>query len=187
MGNRPGPSILLGYVFAGAAVLVQGPRLFLTTLAAGRLPVSPDAEKLLLSVAAVATAVVLTGGNIYLAHAALTAPRWRISLVIAWALVLGASAGLVAPGIAGGLANRELHEVVGSPGLRGAWALLAALAHELTAAGCILAAVANSRPQGSGSDPFLCQGCGRAFATKQARGGHQRSCPARGLALPASR
>jgi hypothetical protein len=189
MGNSPASSIRPGHVLAGAALLVQGPRLLLTTLAADRLQVSPNTEQLLLSVVALATTFVLTGGGTYLAHAALTAPRWRIALGIVWALVLGATAGLVAPAIAGGLANQELHEVVGSPGLRRAWALLAALAHELTAAGCILAEVAKSRPQppGSGSDPFLCQGCGRAFASKQARGGHQRSCPARGLALPASR
>jgi len=177
MGNTPGPFIRLGYVLVGAAFLVEGPRLLLTTLAAGRRPVSPDTEQLLLSVAAVAMAVVLMGGLTYLAHAALTAPRWRIALGIAWALILSASAGL------------ELHEVVSAPGLRLVWALLAALAHELTATGCILAVVASSRPQppGNGSDPFLCQGCGRAFASKQARGGHQRSCPTRGLALQASR
>jgi Kef-type K+ transport system membrane component KefB len=158
MGNAPVPFIRLGYFLAGAAFLVQGPRLILTTLAAHRLPVTPDTEQLLLSVAAVATAVILTGGGIYIAHAALSALRWRLALGIAWVLVLSASAGLVAPAIAGGLANQELHEVIGSPGLRQAWALLAALAHELTAAGCILAAVASSRPR-----------------------------PARGLALPASR
>lgn len=173
MGNSPATSIRLGYVLVGAAFLVEGSRLVLAKLSAGRRPVSPDTEQLLLAVAAVAMAVVLMGGVTYLAHAALTAPRWRIALGITWALVLGASAGL------------ELHEVVSAPGLRLAWALLAALAHELTAAGCILAAVASSRPQPSGS--VICQGCGRAFASKQARGGHQRSCPARGLALPASR
>ena len=160
----------LGYVLVGAAFLVQGSRLVLTTLAAGRRPLSPDTEQLLLIVAALAMAVVLTGGVTYLAHAALTAPRWRIALGIAWALVLGASAGLVAPAIAGDLANQEL---------------LAALAHGLTATGCILATVASSRPRPPGS--VICQGCGRAFASKQARGGHQRSCPARGLAFPAAR
>ena len=158
MGNSPAPSIRPGYVLAAAAFLVQAPLLLLTTLAAHRLPVSPDTEQLLLSVVALAKAVILTGGGIYIAHAALSAPRWRPALGITWVLVLSASAGLVAPAIAGGLANQELHEVISSPGLRQAWAILAALAHELTAAGCILAAVAKSRPR-----------------------------PARGLALPASR
>lgn len=179
MGNAPGPSVRLGYVLAGAALLVQGPRLLLMTPA-----VSPNAELLLSTVASVAMAVVLTGGNLYLIHAALTAPRWRIALAIAWALVVGVSTLLIAPGIAGGLTDQKLHQVVGSPGLLPAWAILVALAHHLAAAGCILAAVASSRPQGIG--PFPCQGCGRAFATRQARGGHQRSCAARGLALPAS-
>ncbi|HVG07188.1 MAG TPA: hypothetical protein VNM67_05740 [Thermoanaerobaculia bacterium] len=172
MGNPPAPSIRLGYLLVGATFLVEVSWLVLTTLAAGHRPVSPDTEQLLLIVAAVAMAVVLTGGNLYLTHAALTAPRWRIALGIALVLVLGASGGLVAPAIAGGF--------VSATGLRPAWALLAALAHLLTAAGCILAEVAKSRPRSLGN--VLCQGCGRAFASKQARGGHQRSCPAR---LPA--
>ena len=178
MGNSPAPSIRL---VLGAAFLVEVSWLLLTTLAAGRRPASPDTEQLLLVVAAVAMAVVLTGGNFCLTQAALTAPRWRIALGITLALLLGASAGLVVPALTGGF--------VSATGLGPAWALLAALTHKLTATGCILAAVASSRPQppGGGSDSFPCQGCGRAFATKQARGGHQRSCPARCLALPASR
>jgi hypothetical protein len=134
-----------GYTLAGAAFLVQAPRLVLTILAADRLAVSLAAERALLTIAAVGTALVLTGGGIYLAHAALTAPRWRLPLGLAWTLVLTATAGLVAPAIAGGLAGRELHDILGSPELRSAWAVLASLAHELTAAGCMLAAAATSR------------------------------------------
>ena len=134
----------LGTVLAAAAILVQAPRLVLTILAADRLPVAEQAEQILLSVAAMGTAVAVTGGGIYIAHAALTAPRWRLALGIAWLLVLTASAGLVAPAIAARLAGQELHEVVNSPALRAAWAVLAALAHELTAAGCMLAAAASS-------------------------------------------
>lgn len=92
MGNAPGPSTRLGYVLAGAALLVQVPRLLLMTPA-----VPPEAELLLSGVAAVAMAVVLTGGNLYLLHSALTAPRWRIALAVAWALVVGVSTVLVAP------------------------------------------------------------------------------------------
>ena len=208
----------LGPVLAGAAILVQAPRLVLTFLAADRLAVGPDTEQILLSVAAIGTAVVLTGGGVYIASAALTAPRWRLALGVAWALVLTASAGLVAPAIAGRLADQDLHEVVSAPGLRRAWAVLAALAHELTAAGCMLAAAAASHREGSedlelrlyserdaaveraeqaerelsalratlgaapselasNPQPFACERCGRSFRTKQARSGHQRTCP----------
>lgn len=210
----------LGTVLAAAAILVQAPRLVLTILAADRLPIAAQAEQILLSVAALGTAVAVTGGGIYIAHAALTAPRWRLPLGIAWLLVLTASAGLVSPAIAARLADQELHEVVSSPALRAAWAVLAALAHELTAAGCMLAAAAGSRSQSSeelelrlyaerdaaveraqraelalsqsssalsgaaselasAAEPVLCEGCGRTFPSKQARAGHQRTCPSR--------
>lgn len=167
MGDSPGTSIR--HVLVGAAFLFQTCQLVLRTLAAGPRPLS---QLLVAVVAAVAMAVILMGGVIYLAHAALTAPRWRIALGITWVLVLSAPAGM------------EMHDAVSYPGLRLAWALLPGL----TATGCVLAAVASSRlqPPGSGSGPVFCQGCGRAFASKQGRGGHQRSCPAR-LALPASR
>ncbi len=134
----------VGYALAGAAVLVQAPRLVLTVLAADRLPVEPGAEQALLTVAAVGTALVLTGGGVHLAHAALTAPRWRLALGITWVLVLTATAALVAPGIVGGLAGQPLHQILDVPLLRSAWAILAALAHELTAAGCMLAAAASA-------------------------------------------
>lgn len=226
----------LGHLLAGAAILVQAPRFVLTMLAADRLPVADQAEGLLLSLSALGTAVAVTGGGIYIAHAALTAPRWRLPLGIAWLLVLTASAGLVSPAIAARLADQELYEVVSSPGLRAAWAVLAALAHELTAAGCMLAAAASSRsvtaenlelrlyaerdtalerlqlaqeraqlaeqraeqaeqaeqaarelleaafeiPDSlAAGEMFACEWCGRPFKTKQARGGHQRCCPAR--------
>lgn len=136
-----------GYLLAGAAFVVQAPRLVLTILAADRLPVEAQVEQQLLAVAALGTAIVLTGGGMFLAHAALTAPRWRLALGISWVLVLTASAGLVAPAIAGGLADRRLHEVISTSPVRTAWALLASLAHELTAAGCMLAAAASSRKE----------------------------------------
>lgn len=233
--NPEPPTKRLGHLLAGAAILVQAPRLVLTLFAADRLPVAEQAEQFLLSLAALGTAVAVTGGGIYIAHAALTAPRWRLPLGIAWLTVLTASAGLVSPAIAAGLADQELYDVVSSPALRAAWAVLAALAHELTAAGCMLAAAASSRSIGAESlelqfygerdaaleraklaqervelaeqraqraeeaeralnelweaaleigselpdEPFACEWCGRSFKTKQARGGHQRSCPSR--------
>lgn len=217
-----------GYALAGAAFVVQAPRLVLTVLAADRLPVAADTERFLLTIAAVGTAVVMTGGGVFLAHAALTASRWRLPLGIAWALVLTASAGLVAPAIAGRLAGQELHEVLGHPGIARAWAVLASLAHELTAAGCMLGAAAVAGKPSSREDeelmlwnqldganhraeraerelselraklptptseaqaavePVLCTGCGRSFASVQARSGHQRSCSGRSANLSAA-
>lgn len=135
----------IGYFLAGAAFLVQAPRLVLTVLAADRLPVSVDTERVLLTIAAVGTAIVLTGGGVFLAHAALTSQRWRLALGVVWLVVLTTSAGLVAPAIASRLAGKELHEVFGQRGdLAKVWAVLASLAHELTAAGCMLGAAAGS-------------------------------------------
>jgi hypothetical protein len=208
------------YALAAVAFLVQAPRLVLAVLAADRLPVAAGTEQQLLTVAAVGTALVLTGGGILIAHAALTAPRWKLGLGVSWLLILTASAGLVAPSIVGGLAGERLPQVLSSPELRRAWAVLAALAHELTAAACMLAAAAQSVAESAderelrlwnerdtateraeqaeralselraelsaaaselpaAGELYPCEGCGRPFATQQARSGHQRSCRAR--------
>ena len=57
-------------------------------------------------------------------------------------LVLAASGGLVLPLIVAGISARSVPQVLGSGRLEWTWALLAALAHELTAAGCVLASAA---------------------------------------------
>jgi MFS family permease len=135
-------SPVVGLSIALAAILVQAPRLVLALLAADRRPVAPAWEGTLLVVAGIGTALVLTGGNLYLAHTVARVPRWRPGLLAAWLGVLLASGALVVPLIAGGLSGRTLPQVLAAAGLGWAWSLLAALAHELTAAGCILASVA---------------------------------------------
>jgi hypothetical protein len=132
----------VGLSIALAAILVQAPRLVLALLAADRRPVEPAWEGTLLVVAGIGTAVVLTGGNLYLAHTVARVARWRSLLLATWLGVLLASGALVVPLIAGGLSGRTLPQVLAAAGLGWAWSLLAALAHELTAAGCILASVA---------------------------------------------
>lgn len=129
----------IGYVIAAAAILVQAPRLVLALLAADRQPVATSWQRGLLVMAGIGTAVVLTGGNLYLAHTLATATRWRGKLACIWLVVLFASGSLVVPLIAGGLGGRPLYQVLGSERLQWAWAVLAALAHEVTAAGCMLA------------------------------------------------
>ncbi|HEV3074706.1 MAG TPA: hypothetical protein VHB47_09845 [Thermoanaerobaculia bacterium] len=132
----------VGVGVALAAILVQAPRLVLAVLAADRQPVGADAERALLVIAGVGTALVLTGGNLYLAHAIARVRRWRRALAAVWLAVLVSSGGLVVPLVAAGLRGRTLPQLLGSELLAWSWSLLAALAHEVTAAGCVLAAAA---------------------------------------------
>jgi hypothetical protein len=131
-----------GLAIALAAILVQAPRLVLALLAADRLPVDPIAERALLVLAGIDTALVLTGGNLFLAHTVAQVQPWRRTLAAAWILVLAASGGLALPLIVAGLSARSLPQVLVDQQLAWSWALLAAVAHELTAAGCVLASAA---------------------------------------------
>ncbi len=131
-----------GLAIALAAIAVQAPRLVLALLGADRMPVPAPTERALLVLAGVGTALVLTGGNLYLAHTVAQVRPWRRTLAAAWLPVLAASGGLVLPLIVAGLSARTLPQVLGAGRLAWTWALLAALAHELTAAGCVLASAA---------------------------------------------
>jgi hypothetical protein len=83
-----------GLRIALAAITVQAPRLVLVVLGADRQPVPAPTERALLAVAGVGTALVLTGGNLYLAHTVAQVKAWRRTLAAAWVLVLAASGGL---------------------------------------------------------------------------------------------
>lgn len=193
-----------GRWIAFAAVLVQAPRLILALLAADREPVAPAWQRGLLVVAGLGTAVVLTGGNLYLAHALATAKRWRAMLTAVWVAVLASSGALLVPMIAAGLSGRTLSEVLGSSDLQWGWAVLAAMAHEVTAAGCMLASAASApgseqasqhgpltqllKPAGSPLLPaearaepahYCLEGCGRSFRSAAAAAGYLRHCPLR--------
>jgi hypothetical protein len=80
-----------GHVIALSAILVQAPRLVLALLAADRQPISPSVERVLLVVTGIGTAVVLTGGNLYLAHTVATVRHRRRLLLVAWMVVLVSS------------------------------------------------------------------------------------------------
>jgi hypothetical protein len=131
-----------GVWIAMAAILVQAPRLVLAVLAADHQAIGAAWERGLLVVAGIGTATVLTGGNLYLAHAIGSARRRRRWLVGVWLLVLASTGGLVVPLIAAGLGGRTLPQLLGGAALTWTWSGLAALAHEVTAAGCVLAAAA---------------------------------------------
>src|ERR1700720_2347113 len=79
----------IGVGIALAAILVQAPRLVLAVLAADRLPVAVDTERALLVVAGLGTALVLTGGNLYLAHTIARVRRGRRAPGTGWLGVLG--------------------------------------------------------------------------------------------------
>jgi hypothetical protein len=162
----------------------------------------------LLAAASVATAVVLTGGTAYLAHAIAAARSRRAALIVCWAAALGCSGALIAPAIVATLRSQPLAAVLGT-GLHWSWSVCAVLAVDLVASGAMLAdarrpeaegvshpvaspvshPVAHPLPGGlelpAGSVtplmalPFPCPwGCGKHFATRDAANGHGRHCSA---------
>jgi hypothetical protein len=76
------------------AILVQAPRLVLAVLAADHQAIAPVAERGLLVLAGFGTALVLTGGNLYLAHTIARVRRCRRGLVVVWLVVLASTGGL---------------------------------------------------------------------------------------------
>jgi MFS family permease len=155
-----------GVWIAMAAILVQAPRLVLAVLAADHQAIAATWERALLILAGCGTALVLTGGNLYLAHAIARVRRWRAGLVVVWLIVLASTGGLVVPLIAAGIGGHTLPQVLDRQLLAWAWSLLAALAHEVTAAGCMLsaaalastaAAAAHERSQSVAIDELLAQ------------------------------
>src|SRR5260370_5845990 len=100
-----------GVLFAVAAVTVTAPRLALAFLAADGVAV-PTAWRIdLLAVSSVATAVVLTGGTAYLAHAIAVASTGRGVLVALWTAALVCSGALIAPAIVATLRAQSLSAV----------------------------------------------------------------------------
>lgn len=126
-----------GVLLAGAAVVALGPRLVLTFLAADRHVLDERWTTMLLVASGVGTALVLTAGNIYLAHA--SASLRSRKLTILWWMVLACSGLLAAPLVVAGLKGVALEAVLGNSSLQWMWSLLAVVATELIAGGCMLA------------------------------------------------
>jgi MFS family permease len=130
--NRP------GLFFAVAAVTVTAPRLALAFLAADGVLV-PTAWRIdLLAISSVATAVVLTGGIAYLAHAIATAPSRRAVLIVLWTAALVCSGALIAPSIVATLRVQPLAVVLGVE-RHWSWSICVVLAVDLVASGAMLA------------------------------------------------
>jgi uncharacterized membrane protein YgcG len=128
----------LGVWVAMAAILVQAPRVVLAVLEADRQPLDADWQRRLLVLAGCGTAVVLTGGNLYLVHTLVQARRWRRLLLATWLVVLGSTCFLVVPLIVAGINGQRITQVLAPHALTWIWAVVAALSHEVTAAGCVL-------------------------------------------------
>jgi len=133
-----GQAARLGVLFAVAAVTVTAPRLALAFLAADGVAV-PTAWRIdLQAVSSVATAVVLTGGTAYLAHAIAVASAGRGVLVALWTAALVCSGALIAPAIVATLRAQSLSAVLGVQRHWG-WSICAVLAVDLVASGAMLA------------------------------------------------
>jgi MFS family permease len=192
-----------GVLFAVAAVTVTAPRLALAFLAADGVVVPTSWRIDLLAVASIASAVVLTGGTAYLAHAIAVAHSGRGILIALWTAALVCSGALIAPAIVATLRSEQLSAVLGTQ-RHWSWSICAVLAIDLVASGAMLADARRppvdrvSYPveppgadpvEGVGSPtltpsparlPYLCPwGCGRSFGTKDAANGHGRHCPVR--------
>src|ERR1700688_1835135 len=183
-----------GVLFAIAAVTVTAPRLALAFLAADGVVVPTVWRIDLLAVSSIATAVVLTGGTAYLAHAIAVASSARGLLVALWTAALVCSGALIAPAIVATLRAQSLSAVLGVQRHWG-WSICGVLAVDLVASGAMLADArrpsASARPEHpvQGRDnpvlipstallPHSCPwGCGRRFATMDSASGHGRHCP----------
>jgi hypothetical protein len=124
--------------FAVAAVTVTAPRLALAFLAADGVAVSTPWRIDMLAVSSVATAVVLTGGTAYLAHAIAVASAGRGVLVALSTEALACSGALIAPAIVATLRGQPLAVVLGAQ-QHWAWSICAVLAVDLVASGAMLA------------------------------------------------
>ena len=142
MSTRPAHP---GRFVAVAATLVSAPRLVLAFLTGDGVALSPAVRIALLAASSIATAVAVTGGAAYLAHAMVTAQTGRRSLGAIWLAALLCSSALMAPLIVAGLPRSPLAGTLDSPASRWIWAVCAVLSVDLVAAGAMRAGAAERR------------------------------------------
>jgi hypothetical protein len=134
-------------LFAAAATAVTAPRLILAFLVGDGIAVPESVRIALLSTSSVATAIALTGGAAYLAHAITVARGDRRILSALWVATVACSSALMAPLIAAGLPRALLAAVLRTPAHQWLWAVCAVLAVDLVAAGAMRADAEQSRDQ----------------------------------------
>ncbi len=140
----------LAFWIAIAALLVSAPRLAVAFVMADGVTLTPAVAAAVFAATGVATGVVLTGGNVYIAHA--LAQHWRrrsalwTTLLAAWLTFLVFAVWLIAPLLVHGLGHSPLAEVLLTPALRWSWATVAALSVELLAAAAMAADALRGEP-----------------------------------------
>jgi len=130
------------YWIAWLALAVNGPRYVLVYLGVDSLELPSAIEMWMLIVTGIATAIVLTGGNIVIASMISKTHGWtRLGLALAWVLQLVFAVILIAPMLVQGLRATPLNQVIaGSWQL--VWAITAVGAVELVAAATMAGYVA---------------------------------------------
>lgn len=143
-------SLPLGIQLASAALIVSVPRYIIAFLRADRIGIHVGIEAVMLVVSAVATAVTLTGGAAYVAHAVSVARGHifkRSLLVCAWLVLLAFEIVLLAPPLLATLRAVPLAGLLAG-WLDAAWSIVAIAAPAATAAACVLAAsLETQKPQ----------------------------------------
>ncbi len=147
-----------GLWIAMSALSVSAPRLSMAFLQADGIRLSSHVEAGLVAVTGVATAIVLTGGNMYLAHSIAderTRGGWyKFVLACAWLAELIFSVILIAPSLANALQASSMNAVLASTSAQWTWSVTAVLAVEMLAAAAMVADAAHrGRPaSGAGGD-----------------------------------
>lgn len=144
------PALLL----ALAALLVSGPRLAVIFLAADGVALPTAIEGSVMAVTGIATAAVLTGGNMLLAHTVAggrTRGGWVWALALAWLAQLAFSVVLIAPSLVLAVRANGLDTVLDTDRTQWTWAIVAVLSVEVMAAAAMVAdAALRTRPAMSG-------------------------------------
>ena len=146
-----------GLWIALAALAVSAPRLSLAFLQADGVRLPAMVEAGLVGLTGVATAIVLTGGNMYLAHSIaderVRGGWYKIALGVAWIAELLFSLALIAPSLVNALRASGMDGVLATSGAQWLWAIAAVLAVETLAAAAMVADAAHRSRPASASGP----------------------------------
>ncbi len=138
-----------------AALLVSAPRLAVAFVLADGVTLAPTLAAWVFTGTGVASGVVLTLGNAYLAR--VLAAHWKrrgglwALLLVSWVLFLAFAVVLIAPLLASGLRHSVLAEVLPSAAQQWGWAVIAALSVEVLAAAAMGALVLSDEPTAVGA------------------------------------
>jgi hypothetical protein len=128
-----------GRIIAALTLAVVAPRMALSNLGAEQLPMSADARQAALVFAAVALAVLVAVGQIWVIE---TAAAWRHpGLAACWVLNLGLLAWLLHPQLVAGIRHHTLPAQLLAGGQAEAWSWVALVLPELVAAAAVWADV----------------------------------------------